>query len=298
MKRLAVGLLGFFSSFFTAHHSNSQTSRTPDENLYDQLAKLDSELFATVYTCNSSKAAGFFTEDLEFYHDNGGVTKSRASFIEELEKNFCNEANPKLRRELVKGTLKVFPMKDSAAIQTGDHLFYVTEKGQNERLSGKGKFIHLWKRDRGRWKIARVLSFDHKDVNSNAAAVTRELYDTIAHNDSLLFTAFNAHDLKKVMTGFTPDVEFYHDKDGLLNYDQVHEGFNRMFAQNNGMRRDLATGSLQVYPIHNYGAIEIGSHSFCHVENGKKECGSFPFVMIWQRRADGWKVSRVISYNH
>jgi hypothetical protein len=71
-----------------------------------------------------------------------------------------------------------------------------------------------------------------------------------------------------------------------------------MFAQNNGIKRELIEGSLEVYPINNYGAIEIGAHKFCHFENGKNDCGTFPFIMIWQRQADAWKISRVISYNH
>ena len=277
---------------------NGQTSHPASEEVYSKLKSLDSELFATVYTCNPVKSAGFFTEDLEFYHDRGGVTKTLKSFIENLEKNFCNEANPKLRRTLVDGSLKVFPLNNYGAVQMGDHLFYVTEKGQQEKLDGKAKFVHLWKLENGQWKISRVLSFDHKDPSSNAPTVTKELYDTISHMDSVLFSAFNAHDLKKLQTGFTDDLEFYHDKDGFLNYNQTSEGFKRMFAQNNGIKRELIEGSLEVYPINNYGAIEIGAHKFCHFENGKNDCGTFPFIMIWQRQADAWKISRVISYNH
>jgi Ca2+-binding EF-hand superfamily protein len=283
----------------TANFIKAQTTTdSKSKDLYNKLAELDSSLFATVYTCNPDKSASFFTKDLEFYHDKGGLTKSRKIFIEQLKKNFCNEANPKLRRELVKGSLKVFPINNYGAIQIGDHRFYLTEKGQPEKLSGEAKFAHLWKLENGEWKASRVLSFDHKEVGSNAPTVTKELYDTIAHMDSLLFEAFNAHDLKKLQAGFTSDLEFYHDKDGFLDYNRVGEGFKRMFDQNNGIKRELIKSSLQVYPINNYGAIEIGSHKFCHDENGKNDCGEFPFIMIWQRQTDGWKISRVISYNH
>jgi ketosteroid isomerase-like protein len=298
MKRGSSFIL-LLACFLPASLIKAQTSgdSKPDK-LFKSLARLDSSLFATVYTCNPEKAASFFTDDLEFYHDKGGLTQSRKTFIEQLKRNFCNEANPKLRRELVRGSLKVFPLSDYGAIQIGDHRFYVTEKGQPERLSGEAKFAHLWKLENGEWKISRVLSFGHKEANSNNATVTKELSDTIAHMDSLLFEAFNSHDLKKLMAGFTSDLEFYHDKDGFLDYNRVSEGFKRMFDQNNGMRRELVSGSLEVYPINNYGAIEIGTHKFCHVENGKNDCGTFPFIMIWQRSADGWKISRVISYNH
>ena len=32
--------------------------------------------------------------------------------------------------------------------------------------------------------------------------------------DSVMFDAFNAHDLKKLRTAFSEDLEFYHDKGG------------------------------------------------------------------------------------
>ena len=46
------------------------------------------------------------------------------------------------------------------------------------------------------------------------------------------------------------------------------------------IRRDLELGSLQVYPIKDYGAMEIGRHRFCHKENGKDDCGTFGFAMV------------------
>jgi hypothetical protein len=128
--------------------------------------------------------------------------------------------------------------------------------------------------------------------------VSKELYDTIAHMDSVLFDAFNNRDLEVVKTIFSTDVEFYHDKGGLSNYDQTIESSKRLFDQNNGLRRTLIPGSLEVYPIKDYGAIQIGVHKFCHKENGKDDCGVFKFLHVWQRTAAGWKLARVISYDH
>jgi len=63
-------------------------------------------------------------------------------------------------------------------------------------------------------------------------------------------------------------------------------------------RRDLVKGSLEVYPIRDHGALEIGEHRFCHQENGKDDCGTFKFAMIWRKDDETWKLSRVISYGH
>lgn len=124
------------------------------------------------------------------------------------------------------------------------------------------------------------------------------LYAAIAHMDSVMFNAFNSRDTATFKKLFTGDLEFYHDKGGLTGYKETI-GFMRSTVQNNnGLRRDLIPGTLEVYPIPNYGAMEIGSHTFCHTENGKQDCGTFKFVHIWKQIGSEWKVSRVVSYNH
>jgi ketosteroid isomerase-like protein len=124
------------------------------------------------------------------------------------------------------------------------------------------------------------------------------LYDEIARMDATMFAAFNAHDGDKLMSFFSDKLEFYHDLGGLQSYSDVAAGFKRMFAQNNGMRRELVNGTLEVYPIKDYGAIETGTHRFCHTEEGKEICGTFKFLHIWQKEGTAWKVTRVVSYGH
>ncbi len=276
---------------------NAQTSGVPDGNLYAELAYLDSVVFANVYTCNTAKNETFFTDDIEFYHDKGGLTKSRRTLVEQLKNNFCGEGKTKLRRELVKGSMQVYPINNYGAVQLGDHRFYITENGK-EAMSGVAKFIHVWKYENGQWRISRVFSYDHSAPGAKTSATSGELYQIIASKDSELFRAFNAHDIESLKRFFTEDLEFYHDKSGLTNYDQTNGNFKKMFAQNNGIKRELTPNSLEVYPIKDYGAIEIGEHQFCHLENGKNDCGIFPFIMLWQNQGGNWKVSRVISYNH
>ena len=276
---------------------NAQTSAHTNRDVYTELVYRDSVVFANVYTCNTAKNETFFTDDIEFYHDKGGVTKSRKTLVEQLRNNFCGEGKTKLRRELVNGSMKVYPINKYGAVQLGEHRFYITENGK-EALSGVAKFIHVWKYERGEWRISRVFSYDHNAPGAESSATSGELYQTIASRDSGLFQAFNAHDIERLKTFFTKDLEFYHDKSGLTNYDQTNENFKKMFDQNNGIKRELIPNSLEVYPIKDYGVIEIGEHQFCHIENGKNDCGTFPFIILWQNQGGDWKVSRVISYNH
>ena len=47
------------------------------------------------------------------------------------------------------------------AILSGEHVFYVRQKGKPEVLDGRAKFTHLWLLKDGVWKMSRVLSYDH-----------------------------------------------------------------------------------------------------------------------------------------
>jgi ketosteroid isomerase-like protein len=129
-------------------------------------------------------------------------------------------------------------------------------------------------------------------------AESRLLYDEISRLDTQMFEAFNAHQLEKVASYFDPGLEFYHDAGGLSTLGESLAGIKGMFDQNNGIRRDLVPGTLEVYPIKDYGAIEVGTHRFCHQENGKNDCGTFKFLHVWQKQEGGWKITRVVSYDH
>jgi hypothetical protein len=145
--------------------------------------------------------------------------------------------------------------------------------------------------------LIMAISFANAQSKQDSA-VNQDLYKEIAHMDSVLFNVFNSHNVDKLKTLFTDDLEFYHDLGGLTNYPQNMEAFKNNFAKNNGLKRELVKGSLEVFPIKDYGAIEIGEHTFCHLENGKQDCGTFKFVHIWQKKNGEWKIARVISYGH
>jgi ketosteroid isomerase-like protein len=139
---------------------------------------------------------------------------------------------------------------------------------------------------------------DNREEAKRQAATSGELFQAIAHMDSAVFEAFNAHDVERLMSMFTDDLEFYHDTDGLTDYRQTAESFKKLFANTPDIRRDLVTGSLEVYPIKDYGAMEIGEHRFCHKENGRDDCGTFKFAMVWRKTGETWKLSHVLSYGH
>ena len=147
-------------------------------------------------------------------------------------------------------------------------------------------------------KIGLVLLLTGLFFISKGQNTSDSLYKTVALLDSVLFNAFNDRNIETFKSMFTEDLEFYHDKGGLTGYDHTISFMKDVANNNNGLRRDLVKGSLEVYPIPDYGAMEIGSHTFCHQENGKDDCGTFKFVHIWQYKSGTWKISRVVSYGH
>lgn len=135
----------------------AQSTDSASANLTAKIAALDSALFAAFNACDVSTIESFFTEDLEFYHDYAGLAKPRSASINTLREECA--AKRLGRRELV-GRLEVHPLRGYGAIEIGVHRFFVrTPNG--ERPGSTAKFIHVWQNDGGRWRIARVLSFDH-----------------------------------------------------------------------------------------------------------------------------------------
>lgn len=133
---------------------------------------------------------------------------------------------------------------------------------------------------------------------ADAQHAASPLHDEIAAADSVLFAAFNARDIETLETMFTDDLEFYHDKSGLTGYEENMRAFARLFSRDDGLQRELVDGSLEVYPVPNYGAMAVGEHRFCHVEAGVEDCGTFPFATVWRQEGGSWKVARTLSYGH
>ena len=124
--------------------------------LYDELARLDSLMFdASFVQCDTEARNALFTDDVEFFHDRGGFSEGM-----DVRKPIVDcPRDQGLTRELVPGSLEVYPLHGYGAVQKGIHRF--REAGQ--RGVTEAQFVHVWKNEASTWKIARVLSFDHHD---------------------------------------------------------------------------------------------------------------------------------------
>jgi hypothetical protein len=156
-KTLAVVVMSCFINGLIAQEQNEQLSRT--------ISQLDSLFWEAYNSCDISKSETFFATDVEFYHDKSGMTLGAQTVNNNLKNNLCSNPDFRLRREAVKGTVHVFPMHNNGkiygAIITGEHLFFVKEKGRNERADGHASFTHLWMLKDNVWKMSRILSYNH-----------------------------------------------------------------------------------------------------------------------------------------
>src|SRR5262245_58496677 len=91
--------LSLLSLWMVPVAAQSQRTTSSDKELFRTIASLDDALFAAYNRCDLEKFNSFFTDDLEFYHDKTGLTRSRQEVVESIKKNICG----KVRRELVPG---------------------------------------------------------------------------------------------------------------------------------------------------------------------------------------------------
>jgi hypothetical protein len=157
------------------HAQTTQSESTLDASrvgaLFEELAHMDSAVFdASFVSCDHEKANAIFTHDVEFYHDKTGFQSGRQ--VHENTKKLTESCPGErgIRRELVAGSLQVFPIKDFGAVQMGVHRFI--ERGSPTMTVAK--FVHLWKKEDGKWRLSRVLSFDHQFKDSGSSSPETE----------------------------------------------------------------------------------------------------------------------------
>lgn len=127
--------------------------------LYQIVSGLDSNMFSTYNKRDLNAFMNFFSSDLEFYDDRGGLS-DYAHNLAAFKRNFTDAVHSS-RRELVKGSLEVYRLGNFGALAIGIHKFYGTVNGKEE-LEATAKFTEIWENKNGKWQIKREMSYDHK----------------------------------------------------------------------------------------------------------------------------------------
>src|ERR1035438_4011376 len=106
----------FFAALSAAH---AQSAESP-EALFKTVQGLDTQLFDAYNHCDLATLSAMVSDDLEFYHDKTGLATGRQVFIDAIKNNICG----KVTRELVPGTLEVYPLAHYGAVEIGIHQFH------------------------------------------------------------------------------------------------------------------------------------------------------------------------------
>ena len=118
---------------------------------------LDKKLFDAYNRCDLKTFESLLADDVEFYHDQGGVTFGKEKLTESVKNNICTGDT---QRVLVPGTLRIYYMQGYGAIETGVHRF-LHPKTEAANGTGEASFFTLWRYKDGEWKVTRAFSYDH-----------------------------------------------------------------------------------------------------------------------------------------
>jgi Domain of unknown function (DUF4440) len=155
---------------------------------------------------------------------------------------------------------------------------------------------------RGFWQLVMILALGAPGSmmfgqTAKPAVAPDPLFQTVASLDKQLFDAYNHCDLQKFRSLLADDVEFYHDLTGLMvGGDKVTDAIKQNICGK--VTRQLLPGTLEVYPIKDYGAVEIGIHRFHHPGHPNEGVGEAKFIHVWQNKNGSWKITRVLSIDH
>jgi hypothetical protein len=139
--------------------AGTATAGAGDPELAAAIAAEDAAVFEAFNRCADpvqlARHAAHFDAAVEFYHDSGGVTWTRDDMLANTRQHACG----RYTRELVAGSLAVYPVAGFGAISQGRHRFCQTD---GTGCDGEAAFVMVWQRHEDQWRITRVLSYDHR----------------------------------------------------------------------------------------------------------------------------------------
>lgn len=152
----------FLSLFYVSFYCQSKT------DILQEIQTLDAEFWKSYNSCSTKNMTKYVCNDIEFYHDKGGITLGKKNLINSIKTNLCSNKNYKIRKELIKGTEHFSILYEQGTpyglLHSGEHLFLLTINNNKEYADGKAKFVHLWLLENNQWKMKRIYSYDHQSI--------------------------------------------------------------------------------------------------------------------------------------
>jgi len=123
-----------------------------NQEIFNEIQAMDTKFFNAYNSCDLDTQSDIYSEDIEFFHDKGGLMTSKQGIIDGTEKNICG----KVTRTLIPRSIEVYPIKDFGAVEIGYHKFFNNQ--EPDAISNPSKFIIFWKKSGSDWKITKVVS--------------------------------------------------------------------------------------------------------------------------------------------
>jgi hypothetical protein len=144
-------------------------------------------------------------------------------------------------------------------------------------------------------------------LHPGAEPPSPELVAQLQELDRQLFDAVFGCRLDTLASLVAADFEFLHDKwgqtaaSGPAFVESVRQGCEKQkTGENFTARRELVPGTMTVHVLKGYGAMQMGTHRFFALRPGHPDqlTESGKFIDLWKQQDGGWKLARVISYDH
>jgi hypothetical protein len=150
---LSVLLISLCTSMTaSAQSQDTYVYKPQSQALYNTIVQMDSIYFSAYNACDMDKQAAIYADSIEFYHDGSGLQTSKKALLSAIKENICG----KVSRELVKGSIEVYPIPNFGAVEIGLHRFI--NHAENNAVSKPDKFVVIWRYKNGQWQITRVIS--------------------------------------------------------------------------------------------------------------------------------------------
>lgn len=158
---LSIAIAGATVAIAPVAAQSTLSPMSPDERT---VRNADDAFWRAFNACDAAAMISFLADDVEFYHDMTGLTRSREAVAASLMKGPCGTPLLHIRREPVASSLRYQAIPGYGAMLTGEHLFYAKQGDAPEKAATDARFLVIWKLQSGHWLMTRIVSYDHRPV--------------------------------------------------------------------------------------------------------------------------------------
>lgn len=129
---------------------NSINTNKANSELYKMILTQDSLFFNAYNNCDMKTQEEFYSDGIEFYHDQAGLITSKKVILEATKNNICD----KITRKLIREGLEIYPINGFGAVEIGYHQFI----SNHSEISAPSRFLIIWQNSADKWLITKIVS--------------------------------------------------------------------------------------------------------------------------------------------